>query len=228
MKTYKQIISALALILILSVPVQARADQKTESSRGTIPFTLNNDLSTDKAPIGANIALVVPETITYKKMILNKDTTLLGTVTKFKKAKKYRKNGYFEILVTSINYPDKGLVNLKKPIDIKIYDPEIMHRKDKPDWMKTSEAILFCSDCAIGGTSLPLYLYENFKWDETIKDKSKAYKWGDALSKTLVVYYIYDFFKKHPDPNYVQGSEVKIKFKKRIIKEIFVKNNSSL
>lgn len=228
MKMYKQLISGLVLLMVLSFPIQAKADQKIKSLKTPLTFTLSNDLSVDKTQIGENISFIVPETITYKKMVLNKDTTLIGTVIKFKKSKKYRKNGYFEILINSVNYPEKGLVNLKKPIDIKIYDVEIMHRKDKPAWMKTSEGILFCSDCAIGGTSLPLYLYENFKWDETIKDKTKAYKWGNALSKTLVVYYVYDFFKKYPDPNYTQGSSVKIKLKKKVSKELFQQSKIGL
>lgn len=225
MKIGKQIISGLVLLMILSFQCQAKADQKIKSLSVPIPLILNNDLSIDKSSIGANLVLVVPETITYKKMVLNKGTTLIGTVKKFKTSKRYRKNGYFEILVNSINYPDTGLVKLKKPIDIKIYNPEIMHRKDKPTWMKTSESILFCSDCAIGGTSLPLYIYEDFWWDESIKDKSKGYKWRDILSKTLIVYYVYDFFKKYPDPNYTQGSEVKIKFNKNVSKKLFVQSS---
>ena len=131
-------------------------------------------------------------------------------------------------MVNSINYPDRGLITLKTPLDIKIYDPEIMQRKDKPAWMKTSEAIFFCSDNVIPGTSLPLYLYETFKWDKTMKDKSKKYKWGIILAKTTTAYYYVDFFKKHADPNYTQGSEVRIKFKKKVSKELFTPSNPVL
>lgn len=228
MKMYKQIISGLVLLLILSFPSQAKADQKIKSLKEPLPFTINNDLSIGKTKIGECVILVIPETITYKKMILNKDTFLIGTVKNFKKSKRYRRNGFFEISIEEICYPGNVLVSLKKPIDIKIYNPEIMKRKDKPAWMKVSESILFCSDCAIGGTSLPLYLYENFKWDKTIKDKSKAYKISNALSKSLVVYYIYDFFKKYPDPDYTQGSDVKIKLKKKVTKKLFIQSNPNI
>jgi len=225
MKTNKQIISGLVLLLIFSFPSHAKADQKIKNLSAPIPFTISRELSPDLTKLGTDIDLVVPEDITYKKLGLKKGTALVGTVVMFKKSKKYRKNGYFEFLITDINYQDKGLVNLDKPIYIKLYDPEIMIRKDKPAWMKASESILFCSDCAIGGTSLPLYLYENFKWDKSIKNKSKSYKISNALSKSLVVYYIYDFFKKYPDPNYTQGSEVKIKFKKKFTKKLFTQNS---
>lgn len=57
-----------------------------------------------------------------------------------------------------------------------------------------------------------------------MKDKSKAYKWVNALSKTLVVYYIYDFFKKYPDPDYKEGDIINIKLKKKISKEVFILN----
>lgn len=228
MKISKQIVSIISLMILISFPLKTNADETTKSLKNPIPLVFGSDLCPDKTALGTKVFLVAPETITYKKMVLKKDTTLIGTVKKFKKSKRYRKNGYFEIAISAINHPDDGLMTLKTPIDVKIYAPEIMHRKSKPAWMKTSEAILFCSDCAIGGTSLPLYLYENFKWDETIKNKSKSYKWGNALSKTLVVYYIYDFFKKYPDPNYTQGSEVKIKFKKKFTKKIFTQKETVL
>lgn len=217
MKRQKLIVLNILLILVmfLNLQIKVNAEQNIKTLQAPIPFEINGKLNPASTPIGATVSLVVPEDIICKNMTLKKGTTLIGTVKKFKLSKKYRRNGYFEIIISSINFPDKGLINLKKTINIKIYDPEIMHRKGKPAWMKTSEGILFCSDCAIGGTSLPLYLYENFKWDETIKNKSKAYKWGNALSKTLVVYYIYDFFKKYPDPDYKEGDIVNIKLTKK-------------
>lgn len=222
MKRQKLIVLSFILLMFLNQQMKAGAEQNIKTLRAPIPFDVNGKLNPANTPIGATVALVIPEDIIYKNMILKKNTALIGTVKKFKTSKRYRRNGYFEIIVNSISYPDKGLINLKKTIDIKIYDPEIMHRKGKPAWMKTSEGILFCSDCAIGGTSLPLYLYENFKWDETMKEKSKAYKWGNALSKTLVVYYIYDFFKKYPDPVYKEGDIINVKLKKKISKEVFI------
>lgn len=224
MKRQKLILLSLISLMFLNSQIKTNAEENIKTFRAPIPFEVNGKLNPLSTPIGTTVGLITPEDITCKNMILKKDTILIGTVKKFKLSERYRRNGYFEIVINSINYPDKGLINLKKTINIKIYDPEIMHRKGKPAWMKTSEGILFCSDCAIGGTSLPLYLYENFKWDETIKDKSKAYKWGNALSKTLVVYYIYDFFKKYPDPNYKQGDIVNIKLEKKILKELFILN----
>lgn len=224
MKRQNLTILSLILLMFLNLQIKANAEQNIKTLQAPIPFEINGKLNPAGNPIGVAIGLVVPEDITCKNMTLKKDTTLIGTVKKFKLSKRYRRNGYFEIVITSINFPDKGLINLKKTINIKIYNPEMMHRKEKPAWMKTSEGILFCSDCAIGGTSLPLYLYENFKWDETMKDKSKAYKWGNALSKTLVVYYIYDFFKKYPNPDYKEGDIVNIKLTKKISKEIFMLN----
>lgn len=222
MKKQKLIILSLILLIFLNSQIIVSAQQRIKNLSTPIPFELNDKLNFEITHIGTTVKLIIPEDITYKKMILKKGTILIGTVKKFKASKRYRRNGYFEITVNSISYPDKVLISLKKTIDIKIYNPEMMHRKGKPAWMKTSEGILFCSDCAIGGTSLPLYLYENFKWDETIKDKSKAYKWGNAISKTLVVFYVYDFFKKYPDPDYKEGDIVSIKLKKKISKEIFV------
>lgn len=215
MKIQKTIILSLILSFFLTPHMRANAVQNIKTLQSPIPFEVNNKLNSTSTSIGTPIELITPEDIICKNMTLKKGTILIGKVKKFKSSKRYRRNGYFEIAINSINSPDKGLINLKKTINIKIYDPEIMHRKGKPAWMKTSEGILFCSDCAIGGTSLPLYLYENFKWDETMKDKSKSYKWGNALSKTLVVYYIYDFFKKYPDPDYQQGDIVNIKLKKK-------------
>lgn len=224
MKRQKLIVLSLILLIVLNLQIKVSAEQNIKTLRTPIPFEINGKLNPASTPMGATVALVIPDDITCKNMILKKDTTLIGTVKNFKLSKRYRRNGYFEIVINSINLPDKGLIALKKTINIKIYDPEIMHRKGKPAWMKTSEGILFCSDCAIGGTSLPLYIYENFKWDETMKDKSKAYKWGNALSKTLVVYYIYDFFKKYPDPDYKEGDIVNIKLKKKLSKELFSLN----
>lgn len=224
MKRQKLIVLSVILLMFLSPQMKANAEQNIKTLRAPIPFEINGKLHPASTSIGTTIELVAPEDITFKNMALKKGTTLIGTVKKFKLSKKYRRNGYFEIVINSINFPDKGLINLEKTINIKIYNPEMMHRKGKPAWMKTSEGILFCSDCAIGGTSLPLYLYENFKWDETIKDKSKAYKWGNALSKTLVVYYIYDFFKKYPDPDYKEGDIVNIKLTKKISKVVFLLN----
>lgn len=224
MKTQKLIVLSLIFLMFLNPQRKVKAEQNIKTLTVPIPFEVNSKLNPASTPIGATIELVTPEDITYKNMTLKRDTVLIGKVKKFELSKRYRRNGYFEIVINSISYPDKGLINLKKTINIKIYNPEMMHRKGKPAWMKTSEAILFCSDCAIGGTSLPLYLYENFKWDETMKDKSKAYKWGNALSKTLVVYYIYDFFKKYPDPDYKENDIVNIKLKKKISKELFILN----
>lgn len=222
MKRQKLIVLSLVLLMLLNLQMKANAEQNIKTLRIPVPFEVKGKLDPINTTIGEAVELVTPDDITCKSLTLKKNTILLGKVIKFKTSKKYRRNGYFKILVDSINYPDKGLIVLKTPITIKIYNPEMMHRKGKPAWMKTSEAILFCSDCAIGGTSLPLYLYENFKWDETMKEKSKAYKWGNALSKTLVVYYIYDFFKKYPDPDYKEGDIVNIKFKKKISKEVFM------
>lgn len=226
MKRQKLIVLSLILLMFSNLQMKVNAEQTIKTLRTPIPFEINSKLNSSNTPIGSTVELFIPENIICKNMILKKNTTLIGTVKKFKVSKRYRRNGYFEIIVSSINSPDKGLINLKKTIDIKIYDPEIMHRKGKPTWMKTSEGILFCSDCAIGGTSLPLYLYENFKWDPTMKEKSNAYKWGNALSKTLVVYYIYDFFKKYPDPDYKEGDIVNIKLKKKISNEIFILNRN--
>lgn len=224
MKRQKLKVLSLILLLFLNTQMRTKAEQNIKTLNAPIPFEINHKLNPTDTPIGTVVELITPENINYKNMTLKKDIILIGTVKKFKLSKRYRRNGYFEIAFDSINYPDKGLIKLKKIINIKIYDPEIMHRKGKPAWMKTSEGILFCSDCAIGGTSLPLYIYEDFKWDETMKDKSKAYKWGNVLSKTLVVYYIYDFFKKYPDPDYKEGDIVNIKLKKKISKEIFTLN----
>lgn len=228
MQQQKLIVLSVILLMFINPQMKVSAEQKIKTLRAPIPFEVNGTLNPENPPIGATVKLVIPEDITCKNMVLKKNTTLIGTVKKFKLSQRYRRNGYFEIVVNSINYPDKGLINLKKTIDIKIYNPEMMHRKGKPAWMKTSEGILFCSDLAIGGTSLPLYLYENFKWDETIKEKSKAYKWGNALSKTLVVYYVYDFFKKYPDPDYKEGDIVNIKLKKKISKELFINKPSNI
>lgn len=224
MKIKTQLVLSLILVIFLNTQIKVSAEQNIKTLSAPIPFEINCKLNPAGTPIGTTVELIAPKDIICKNMILKKDTTLIGTVKKFKLSKRYRRNGYFEIVISSIKYPDKELINLKKAISVKIYNPEMMHRKGKPAWMKTSEAILFCSDCAIGGTSLPLYLYENFKWDETMKDKNKAYKWGNALSKTLVVYYIYDFFKKYPDPDYKEGDILNIKLKKKISKEIFIKD----
>lgn len=224
MKIKTLVVFSLILLMFLNPQIKVSAKQNIKTLQAPIPFEVNGKLNHTSTSIGETVELVTPEDITCKNITLKKRTILIGTVKKFKPSKRYRRNGYFEIAINSINSPDKGLINLKKTINIKIYNPEIMHRKGKPAWMKTSEAILFCSDCAIGGTSLPLYLYENFKWDETMKDKSKSYKWGNALSKTLVVYYIYDFFKKYPDPDYKEGDIVNIKLKKKISKEVFILN----
>lgn len=222
MNKQQLIILSLILLMFFNLQMKVSAEQNIKTLSTPIPFEFNDKLNSEKTHIGTRVVLILPEDIIYKKMILKKNTALIGTAKKFKISQRYRRNGYFEIIIDSISSPDKGLISLKKTIDIKIYNPEMMHRKGKPAWMKTSEGILFCSDCAIGGTSLPLYLYENFKWDETIKNKSKAYKWGNAISKTLVVYYIYDFFKKYPDPDYKEGDIVHIKLKKQISKELFV------
>lgn len=222
MKIQRLIVLSLVLLMFFNLQTKADAEQNIKTMRAPIQFEINGRLDPANPVVGDVVKLFVPDDIICKKMVLRKNTILIGTIKKFKVSKRYRRNGYFEITIDSINYPDKELIHLKKPINIKIYNPEMMHRKGKPAWMKTSEAILFCSDCAIGGTSLPLYLYENFKWDETMKEKSKAYKWGNALSKTLVVYYVYDFFKKYPDPDYKEGDIVNIKLKKKLSKEIFI------
>lgn len=222
MKIQKLMVLSLILLMFLNLQMKVSAEQNIKTLRTPIPFEINGKLNQASSPIGKTIQLIVPDDIICKNLTLKKNTALIGTVTKFKLSKRYRRNGYFEIAINAIKYPDKESINLKKPINIKIYDPEIMHRKGKPTWMKTSEGILFCSDCVIGGTSLPLYLYENFKWDDEMKDKTKAYKWGNALSKTLVVYYVYDFFKKYPDPDYKEGDVVNIELNKKISKKLFI------
>lgn len=220
MKINKQLILSLILLLLMSFQMQAKAVQKV--TLGTpIPFTLDNDLNLDKTQIGEDIALVVSEDVNIKNLVLKKSTILNGNVLNFTKTKRYRRNGYFECLVKTINYPNKGLITLKTPIDIKIYDPEIMNRKNKPAWMKTTEALSFCCDNVIPGSAMPFYIYETFKYDKTLKSKSKKYKWGIILVKSTTSYYYADFFRKHKDPSYKQGDAVKIKFKKGISKEIF-------
>lgn len=222
MKISKPTILSLILLMFLNLQIKVSAEQNIKTLRMPIPFEVKGKLDPININIGESVELVTPDDIICKNFELKKNTILIGKITRFKTSKRYRRNGYFQIAIDSINFPDKGLISLKKPLNIKIYNPEMMHRKGKPAWMKTSEGILFCSDCAIGGTSLPLYIYEDFKWDETMKDKSNAYKWGNVLSKTLVVYYVYDFFKKYPDPDYKDGDIINIKFKKKISKELFV------
>lgn len=221
MKRQKLIVLSVMLLMFINPQMRANAEQNIKTLSAPIPFTINNELSLDKIEIGSEVVLVVPDDIVYKKSTLKKDTALIGTVVKFKKSKRYYKNGYFEILVHSINYPDKNIIVLKKPLDIKLYNPEIMVRKNKPAWMKVSEAVFFCSDNVIPGTSLPLYIYETFKWDKSLKDKSRRYKWGIILSKTTTVYYYADFVVKHADPNYKEGDIVNIKLKKKASKELF-------
>jgi len=220
MKIHKQLILSLILLLLMTFQMQVKAEQKVNLST-PIQFTLDNDLNLDKTQIGENITLVVSEDVNIKNLVLKKGTALNGNVLNFTKTKRYRRNGYFECLVKSINYPDKGLIILKIPIEIKIYDTEIMERKNKPVWMKTTEAIAFCCDNVIPGAAMPFYIYETFKYDKTLKSKSKRYKWGIIIVKSTTSYYYADFFRKHKNPCYKQGDAVKIKFKKGVSKEIF-------
>ncbi len=161
--------------------------------------------------IGDEVHLTLTEDAVFKKLKLTSGTELIGSILNTKESKRFRRNGYFEILITKIQTKNHEQITLNKPIDLKIYTPEIMNRKNKPKWMKTTDAIVFCADNVIPGPGLPFYIYEVFKWDKTLKEKSTRYKWGLVLVKTTTTYYWADFLIKHDSPQYAQGDIINLK-----------------